>query len=222
MKHQASAVLDYIGNLFAPEDTLLQEVRSTFETRAMAIQVGAEEGKLLQVLLKLHGAKTVIEIGTLGGYSAIWMARALPEDGHLHTVEYDPEHAKLARDFIARSDVAGKITVWEGKAVDVLPQIAQKLGKKVDAVFIDADKISYLHYLDWAEENLRQGGLLIGDNTLLFGTVYRDELPQPNAENVRPSAWEAMRSFNTRLADPARYDGILIPTVQGMTVAIKK
>ena len=223
MKHaNESPVLSYIQSLYAPEDSVLKSIREEFETRNMPIQVGAEEGKLLHVLLKLAKAKHVVEIGTLGGYSAIWMARALPHDGHLHTIESDPAHAELARKFIGWSDVKEKITVWEGKAVDQLPRIAEIL-PQVDAVFIDADKISYPKYLDWAIAHVKPGGLVIGDNTLLFGTVHLDAAPEDDSPNpVRPATWQAMRDFNARMADPKHFDGVMIATDQGLNVAIRK
>lgn len=220
MKHgDASAALSYIRQLYAPEDAVLQNIRETFEQRGMAIQVGAEEGKLLHMLIKLHQARTVVEIGTLGGYSAIWMARALPEKGHLHTVEHEPAHAELARQFIHQAGLSDRTTVWEGDARSVLKRIAETV-PQVDAVFIDADKISYPAYLDWAEAHLKPGGLLIADNTLLFGTVYQDNLPE--ASHVRPSTWNAMRDFNARLADGKHFDALMLPTTEGLSVAIRK
>lgn len=218
-RKQPGAAIEYIRSLYAVEDELLQEIRETFEKRGMAIQVGAEEGKILHMLLKLHKAQKVVEVGTLGGYSAIWMARALPEHGHVHTVEHDPEHAELARAFIRRSDVKDKITVWEGKAESVLSRIADTVGA-MDAIFIDADKISYPRYLDWAEAHLKPGGLVLADNTLLFGAVYLDSCPENG--KVRPSAWEAMREFNARLADTKRFDAIMLPTEDGLSVALRK
>lgn len=226
MKHgNPSPALNYIRELYAPEDAVLQSIRRTFEERGMAIQVGAEEGKILHMLLKLHGARTVVEIGTLGGYSAIWMARALPQNGHLHTIEHDPQHAELARQFIRQSDQRERITVWEGKAQDVLKRIAETV-PKVDAVFIDADKISYPLYLDWAEAHLKPGGLLIADNTLLFGTVYLNELPakEESADEpaVRLGTWRAMREFNARLADDRHFESVMLPTAEGLSIAIRK
>lgn len=226
MKHgAASEQLTYIRDLYAPEDALLKSIRAAFEKRNMAIHVGAEEGKLLHMLIKLHQARTVVEIGTLGGYSAIWMARALPENGHLHTIEADSQHAELARGFIHQSDVRDKITLWEGKARDVLKRVAETV-PQVDAVFIDADKINYPHYLDWATAHLKPGGLLIADNTLLFGTVHLDAPPAENDDRfdtpVRPTTWHAMRDFNARVADSKHFDAILLPTAEGMSIAIRK
>lgn len=220
MKHgNKSDALDYICKLYAGEDKVLHDIRQTFEQRGMAIQVGAEEGKILHMLIKMHRPTTVVEIGTLGGYSAIWMARALPKNGHLHTIEHDAEHAELARKFIRQSDVRDKITVWEGKADTVLKRVAETAAQ-VDAVFIDADKISYPEYLDWAEAHVKPGGLIIADNTMLFGTVYQDALPEDT--HVRPTTWEAMKRFNERLADSSHFDAIMLPTDEGLSIAMRK
>lgn len=224
MKHEATPILNYIRQLFAQEDAVLQQIRTVFEQRDRAIQVGAEEGKLLQLLLQLHGAQTVVEIGTLGGYSSIWMARALPEKGHIHTIEADPEHAELARKFIHQAGLQHRITVWEGKARDVLKRISDTI-PTVDAVFIDADKINYGHYLDWAEAHLKPGGLLIADNTLLFDTVHLDAPPaepQNGEPPIRHTAWQTMRDFNARLADSEKFNAVMLATEQGFSIAIRK
>ena len=207
--------LDYIRKLYAPEDALLAEINTTLARMNRSIQVGAEEGKLLQFLIKTNNIKTIVEIGTLGGYSAIWMARGLPENGHITTLERDPEHAALARGFFERSDVKNKITLLEGNALDTLSQLSTQA--PFDMVFIDADKISYDAYLDWAEANVRKGGLIVGDNTLLFGAAAQDSPP----EGTAPTTWKNMRRFNERLADPSKYYGLMIPTQDGLSVFIK-
>ena len=160
----------------------------------------------------------MVEVGTLGGYSAIWMARGLPADGHIYTLEKRPEHAELAREFIARSDVADKITVVEGDAHEELKALASKGHKeKFDAMVIDAEKSGYNAYLDWAEENIRTGGLIISDNTLLFGSVFEDTPPKSHGKTT----WEGMKRFNERLADTEKFDSIMIPTEEGLTVSVK-
>ena len=208
--------LDYIRELYAPEDVLLGEINAALDERQVSWQIGAEEGKLLQLLLKLHGAKTVVEVGTLGGYSAIWMARALPAGGHIYTCEKNPEHAELARGFIARSDVAGNITVLEGDAHEQLVGLNDK--GPFDTMVIDAEKSGYNAYLDWAEENIRTGGLIIADNTLLFGSVVEDAPPKSHGKNT----WEGMKRFNARLADSSKFEAMMIPTEEGLSVAVKR
>ena len=220
MRHTTPAI-DYIRKLYATQDTLLAEIDDSLQRMGMHINIGAEEGKLLQMLITLHQPKHIIEIGTLAGYSTIWMARALPAGGHITTINKDPQHIAMARDFFARSDVSDSITMLEGDAHDVLPMLSAPPpngeGIKFDMIFIDADKISYNDYLDWAEANIRQGGLIVADNTLLHGAMELDAPPS----GIAPTTWHAMRRFNERLADPKKYFSTIIPTQEGMTVAIK-
>ncbi len=215
MTRTANPNLDYIRKLYAPEDALQKEINASLAAMDMSIQVGAEEGKLLQFLVKTNNISTIVEIGTLGGYSAIWMARGLPAGGHVYTLERDPKHAALARGFFERSDVKDKITLLEGSALDTLKQLTAK--GPFDMVFIDADKISYDAYLDWAEANVRKGGLIVGDNTLLFGAAAQETPP----ENTAPTTWKNMRRFNERLADASKYYGLIMPTQEGLSVFIK-
>lgn len=217
MRHgQITQALDYIQQLYAPEDSLLQEIRERLVAINMPIQIGPEEGKLLQLLISLAGIKSIVEIGTLAGYSSLWMARALPEDGILWTLEKEARHAAIARDFFARSGLEHKIHLLEGNALQSLQKIEED--GPFDMVFIDADKISYSKYLDWAEKHIRPGGLIIADNTLLFGCVYEDA-PQTGVSN---EAWQTMRSFNQRLANDDVYQSIMIPTKEGLTIAIRR
>lgn len=207
--------IDYIRNTFAPEDATLRDVAATTPEDVRMMKIGAEEGKLLQFLARLVGAKKIVEVGTLTGYSAIWLARSLPPDGHLWTIDKTPLHIKLARKNIAASDVAQHITVVEGDALAALETL-NTLGP-FDMIFIDADKVQYEDYLNWAEKHVRKGGLIVGDNTFLFGAVYAQKLP----DNVRESAMQAMRNFNHRLSDYEKYNSIMIPTDQGLTIAQK-
>lgn len=215
MTRHTTPTLDYIRKLYAPQDALLESIDAALRKANIAMHVGAEEGKLLQMLIKLHGAKRIVEIGTLAGYSTLWMARALPEGGHIYTINKDPKHIAMARGHFSQSDMAGRITMLEGDAHDVLPTLSAQ--GPFDMVFIDADKISYDRYLDWAEANLRKGGLIVGDNTLLFGAVIQDSPP----EGTAPATWSAMRRFNERLADTGKYFATMIPTQEGLSVAIK-
>ena len=208
--------ISYIRNLYAVQDALLSEIDAQLHAIGIPIHIGAEEGRLLQVLIATHGAKTIVEIGTLAGYSALWMARGLPEGGHVYTINKDPVHIALARGFFDRSEVGDRITMLEGDAQKMLLTLESKA--PFDMVFIDADKISYNDYLDWAEKNVRTGGLIIADNTFLHDTIYNDTAP----EDIAPTTWNAMRRFNERLADPKRYCSTIIPTVEGLSIAIKK
>ena len=203
--------LDYIRQLFAPETPQLKTVRENTTDKNDRISVHPEEGKLLQLLIKLAGVKTVVEIGTLLGYSALWMADALPDDGHIYTFEKDAARAARASTNLRQP----KITLITGDAVETLASIESRA--PFDMVFIDADKLRYLRYLDWAEKHVRAGGLIVGDNTLLFDAVWREA----QTSRIRQTALTAMREFNQRLADPAKYTAILLPTAEGMTIALK-
>ncbi len=214
-RNDATPSLEYIRSLYAAQDGLLEDIVRELESRNFAIQVGPEEGRILQLLVKLSGAKTIVEIGTLAGYSAIWMARALAEDGRIYALNKDPEHVKMAQGFFDRCECGDKITQIAGDAHKTLPELSAKA--PFDMVFIDADKISYPSYLDWAEKNIKKGGLIIADNTLLAGKTAQPSPP----EGIAPTTWKNIRSFNERLADKNRYDGIIIPTNEGLSVAIK-
>jgi caffeoyl-CoA O-methyltransferase len=170
------------------------------------IQLGPAEGRLLELLLRLVGARKVVEIGTLAGYSALWMVRALPPGGHLWTLESDAEHASVAREVIADAGYSQQVTVIEGSAVDILPKLSDS--GPFCAVFIDADKARYDRYGRWASANLRDGGLLIGDNAYLFGHLLED----------REDAG-GMRRFHQEMA--AHFLSLCIPTPDGLAVGLK-
>jgi caffeoyl-CoA O-methyltransferase len=201
---------DYISALFAPEDELLVSLREEADRTGLPpISVSADEGRLLQVLLASIGARRVLEVGTLGGYSAIWMARALPADGELVSIEIEPRHAEFARRYIERAGLTERIEIRVGRALDVLPSLD---GEQFDAVFIDADKEPMPTYFEWAVRLLRPGGLVIADNTLWGGKVFDD------AENDEKT--KAVREFNRRMASDPRILSILVPTHDGVAIGV--
>lgn len=201
---------DYISALFAPEDQLLASLREEADRTGLPpISVSADEGRLLQVLLTSIKARRVLEVGTLGGYSAIWMARALPSDGELLTIEIEPKHAEFARRYIERAGLGDRIEIRVGRALDVLPSLD---GEQFDAVFIDADKEPMPNYFEWALRLLRPGGLVIADNTLWGGRVYDD------AEQDEKTT--AVREFNRRMATDPRILSILVPTHDGVAIGV--
>ena len=209
-------LLDYIRATFAAEDEILRDAKarlSAHDDHLVGIQVGAEEGKLLQLLIKLAGVKSIVEVGSLAGYSAVWMARAVGDDGVVHAINKDKQHYELLQETVQQSGL--NIVPHLGDAKDVLQTLEAQA--PFDMIFIDADKGGYADYLTWAETHVRKGGLIIGDNTLLFGHVIATQKP----EGTSQKAWSGMREFNKRLADESRYDSILIPTLEGLTVARK-
>jgi len=147
---QWTAVDRYFDGLFAPPDAALDAaLKATSDAGMPLINVASNQGKLLQLLTRLVGARRILEIGTLGGYSAIWMARALPPDGRLISLEVNPAHAEVARANIARAGLSDKVEVRLGSAHDSLPQLAEQGAGPFDLVFIDADKASTPAYLTW-------------------------------------------------------------------------
>jgi hypothetical protein len=205
---------NYIKSVFAQEDLALGKVISSLREDEAHMQISPVEGKILYMLVQMVGARKIIEIGTLAGYSSIWMARALPQDGRLYAIEIDYKKEARIRDNFSKCKVESKIELTIGKAIEILPKVEHLA--PFDVVFIDADKVNYLNYLDWAEKNIRKGGLIIGDNSLLFGTVYGD-----NSRDINPQTVKIMQEFNLRLANPDKYSSIILPTSDGMTVAIK-
>ena len=201
---------DYLSSLFAAEDETLLALREAADRNGLPpIAISPDEGRLLQVLLSAIGARRVLEVGTLGGYSAIWMARALPDGGSLLSIELDATHAEFARGFISRAGLDGIVEVQVGRALDVLPALD---GAKFDAIFLDADKEPLPTYLEWALRLVRPGGLIIADNALWGGRVLD--------QSVNDDATRAVREFNRRFATDPRITGIVVPTHDGVAIGI--
>jgi predicted O-methyltransferase YrrM len=201
---------DYITSLFSAEDELLASLRDEADRSGLpSIAISADEGRLLQVLLTSIGARRVLEVGTLGGYSAICMARALPRDGHVLSIEIEERHATFARRYIERAGLAERVEVRVGRALEVLPALD---GRRFDAIFLDADKEPLPTYFEWALRLVRPGGLIIGDNALWGGRVY--ETSDNDAKT------QAVREFNRRMATDPRVLGIIVPTHDGVAVAV--
>jgi predicted O-methyltransferase YrrM len=201
---------EYITALFGAEDELLASLREDAERTGLpAIAISADEGRLLQVLLTAVNARRVLEVGTLGGYSAICMARALPPGGRLLSIEIEEKHAAFARRYIDRAKLSDRIEVRVGRALDILPSLD---GERYDAMFLDADKEPLPTYFEWALRLVRPGGLIIGDNALWGGRVYEADDPDERTRGVR--------EFNRRMATDPRVLGIIVPTHDGVAVAV--
>ena len=205
-RYTTPGILEYVNRVHAPHDAGLAQAFAVPEG-IPAIQVGPSDGKLLALLLRLAHATKVVEVGTLVGYSAIYMARALGPGGHVWSIEFEAHHAEVARANLAAAGVADRVTVLVGAGRDVLPTLAGHA--PFDAVFIDADKVNYDHYGRWAIEHLRTGGLVIGDNAYLFGELLDDS-----------DRGRAMRGFHELVA--ASCDSVCAPTPDGLVVGIKR
>lgn len=195
----------YIEELFAPADEALEAaLRDSRAAGLPEIQISPNEGKLLQLLAGISGARRILEIGTLGGYSAIHLARALPEDGALISLELDEGHADVARRNIERAALSEKIEILVGDARELLSAMVESGIEPFDLVFIDADKEGYPEYLERSLRLCRPGSLILADNTIRGGSVL-----DPADESSR-----ATREFNERLARHSRLSATLLPVVR--------
>lgn len=201
-------VLRYTERVHAAHDeALARAFEAPLREGMPAIQVGPSEGKLLQLLLRLSGATRVVEVGTLAGYSALHLARALPKSGHVWTIENDSGHHRVAQANVQAAGEDARITCLLGAALETLDTLSDR--GPFDAVFVDADKANYDRYGQWAAQNLRTGGLLISDNAFLFGRLLEDSA---EARAVRRFHEEAAHAFDT----------VCIPTPDGLLVGIKR
>jgi predicted O-methyltransferase YrrM len=200
-----TAVDKYIGDMLVGSDAALEEsVRQSEAAGLPSIQVSPPQGKLLHILALSIGAQRILEIGTLGGYSTIWMARALPDDGELITLEIDPKHADVAKANIERAGLAKIVRVEVGDAREILPSVAEKDGK-FDLIFIDADKPSNPFYFEWALKMSHKGSLIIIDNVVRDGAVIDESSDDASVQGVR--------RINEILATEKRVSSTVIQTV---------
>jgi predicted O-methyltransferase YrrM len=199
----------YVAERTIREDSFLRALKA--EARAEGIPpiwISPEQGSFMHILLKAAQTREVIEIGTLAGYSAIWMARALPPGGHVRTIEISPEHADFAERWISKSDVADRIRVYRGKGETILPEFA---ANSADAAFIDADKIAYPLLLKESLRIVRRGGLILADNAFGFGRLF----------DSADSGAAAMRAFNDIMAKESALQSIIVPVGDGLWFGVK-
>jgi predicted O-methyltransferase YrrM len=185
-QEQWTAIDEYLTNLLLPPDPILEAtLQASAEARLPAIAVSPPQGKLLFLLAQVQRARTILEIGTLGGYSTIWLARALPPGGHLVTLEAEPTPAVVARANIARADLADVVEVRLGPALDTLPRLEAERREPFDLIFIDADKPGYPEYWRWALRLSRRGSLIVADNVVREGAVADPQSTDPSVQAVR-------------------------------------
>ncbi len=203
---QWSAVEDYLSEtLVRPDASLRRAVRAAAAAGLPAIEVAPNAGKLLKLLVQISGARRVLEIGTLAGYSTLWMAQGLPDDGRLLSCEVLPEHAAVARAVIAGAGLSARVEIRVGPALETLHTLAEEGSEPFDFVFIDADKENDPHYLEWAVRLGRSGTVVVIDNAVWEGAVLDPGLDPVNA----PGIISALRMIGS---DP-RLDGTAIQTV---------
>jgi len=197
----------YIINIFAQEDDVLKAVVKDAESKNFPmIQVSPDLGKFLYLLIKMVKAKNALEIGTLAGYSSIWLARALPDDAKLTTLEISTEHAEAARSNFSKAGLDNKIDLIFGNAMDSLEKLKNE---KFDFVFIDADKTGYLEYFNRVILMMNRGGIIAADNTLRKGQVIQENTDEGT---------KAIKVYNKKVAADPRVESLLVPISDGLTI----
>jgi caffeoyl-CoA O-methyltransferase len=199
----------YLAERTIQEGVFLQNLKAAARAAGIPpIWISPEQGSLMQLLLKVSRARQVIEVGTLAGYSSIWMARALPPDGQVRTIEVSDRHAGFAEEWVAKSDVAGRIRVYRGKGDAILPTFETD---SADAAFIDADKEGYPFYLRESLRIVRRGGVIMADNAFGFGRIL----------DATDSGSKPMRVFNELMARERALQSIIVPVGDGLWFGLK-
>jgi predicted O-methyltransferase YrrM len=202
----------YIAAHTTPEDEFLLSLKREAAAAGIPpIWIAPEQASLMQVLLRASGVREVVEVGTLAGYSAIVMARALPPGGRVRTIELETKHADFAEQWVARSDVADRVRVFRGAGMDVLQKFAHD---SADAAFLDADKGNYANYLNECLRIVRPGGLILADNAFAFGQLFEEH---PSDREVA-----AVRAFNEVIAKESRLQAVIVPIGDGLWVGVKR
>lgn len=217
-KELFEAVDNYISTLLAPQDDVLKAIAPSIDNANMPqVSVSPNQGKLLQILALLCNAQKILEIGTLGGYSTIWLARSLPRNGRLISLELDRKHASVAQKNIERAGLESQVDIRVGKALELLPTLEAEGAGPFDLVFIDADKPPYTEYFQWAVRLARPGALIVADNVIRDGKVLESDSTDKKVAGVQ--------RFNAMLANNAAVSATIIQTVgvkgyDGMAIAV--
>jgi predicted O-methyltransferase YrrM len=215
-------LLDYVRDLFAPEDAALRQMTESLRENSMpeGWEISRDVGQFFRLICRLIGAKRVIEFGTLAGHSAYWLAQALPEDGTVISIELNTEWAKVAQNNLNRAGVGEKVEIRLGAAQEMTGALAEEVartGQKYDAIFLDAAKAHYPEFLVWAEEVLRPGGVLFADNVLRSDSWKGQTLLDPKSDDPRILA---IRRFNQMLAEHPRFTGTIVPLRAGVAMGV--
>lgn len=201
-----TAVDGYFGDLLIARDEKLDAALAANQKAGLpAIDVSRLQGKFLELLVRISGARRILEIGTLGGYSTIWLARGLPEGGRIVTLEFDPHHAEVARANLEHAGVLDRVDLRVGRAIDTLPKLENTADSPFDLIFIDADKESYPEYLDWTLRLSRVGTVIVADNVVRDGRVVEADCDDERVQGVR--------RFTERLAAEPRLNATVLQNV---------
>ena len=215
----ARQVDEYIEQLLVPHDAALEQGLKDAEAAGLpAINVSANEGKLLQLIAKMAQAKRILEIGTLGGYSTAWLARALPNDGKLVTLELDQKHAELARKNLDRAGVGQRVEIRVGSASASLKKMIEQHEAAFDLIFIDANKDGYVDYLNLSLQLAHSGSIILADNLIRNGRALEKTPPDENARGAK--------AYNEAIAANPKLDSIILPIIRsnldGISISIVK
>jgi predicted O-methyltransferase YrrM len=216
MSHSSTLVtaahFDYVAARTQGDDAFLSDLKTAATEQGIrSIWIAPEQAAFMQILLRAAKAREVIEVGTLAGYSAIQMARALPAGGRVRTIELDPKHVQFASEWIAKSDAKDKVVVIEGRGADVLKTFEPD---SADAAFLDADKGNYPVYLEESLRIVRKGGLILVDNAFAFGQVLDEHPTDREAKSVQ--------QFNDLMAREKRVQSVIVPLGDGLWVGVKR
>jgi caffeoyl-CoA O-methyltransferase len=214
-RYSSPAIEAFLEATYAERDPALDEALAALDRSAMPrIQISPLDGRILRLLMRAIGAEKVVELGTLSGYSALWILKGLPPSGHLWTCERDPAHARAARRVFEAAGVAERVTLLEGDGRELLGRLADHA--PFDAVFIDADKAGYDTYGRWAFDHLRHGGMIIADNAYLFGRLVPEQETEDDGRRPERESVQALHRFLAR-----RCVSACLPTPDGMAVGLK-
>ena len=193
-------------NFGRPDSVLLGTLKNSDAAGLPRISITANQGRLLYLLARISGAKRILEIGLLGGYSTIWLARSLPAGGQLVSLELEEKHAQVARKNLVRAKLEKKVDIRVGPALKLLQQMVKQKEPAIDFIFIDADKVNYPHYLKWSLKLSRQGTVIIGDNVIRNGAVLKAKAANPDVAGTK--------KFNQLLSSNPKLESILVPCIK--------
>ncbi len=208
--------IKYIESVFAPETEMMKNIAKHLETDNKAIQISPYEGKILSQLVRLAKPLNIVELGSLYGYSLSWILEGMSSQAKVWSVENSKENFDKARNNISTHNKSNQVELVHSSGAYFLENWNNK--SKIDFLFIDADKGNYLKYLQLAQPHLSKGAVVVGDNTFLFGHVLNDKPP----ENYSKNTWLKMKEFNLILGGASgEYTGMMLPTLEGMSIGIK-
>lgn len=215
---------EYLTGVFVGDDPGADALRASAAAGLPAIHVSPNQAQFLSILARSIGARRILEIGTLGGYSSIWLARALPPDGLLISLELDPRHAEIARSNVDRAGLRDKVEIRQGPALKLLSQLAAESTDRFDFVFVDADKPNASAYFDWASEHTRSGGLIVVDNVVREGEIIDVQTEDPDVRGMQQclrqlSADRRVTAVGLQTVGVKGYDGFVLAIVNDPTHA---